>query len=341
MTPKKTNAFFGVPKEPKKPKQPPPKMKTFVDDKDYDDHSPSGQARIDRNRQYHRFKHSSEVGVDDRPDPRDKTRQTKEDFKEKMIAEKPDDRVPNAAFFFFTKEDHTLGSLLVGRLQKLPFVFFAAYKIAHPVDPRVLMELRVQTDGSITPREALLAAAQALNADLDTLSLRLAREVALKKAEYASNQMDDFANYASGVAADEMVTRGINPFNVLRPFPDYDLLDERRKCLLMEIVAASKWIIQVNSPAEKDPRSEFNRQATISKHISAATREFMCAYFTEKMSDPVNVVIDKDIIRQAIHRAFDIVIEDASRDCASNASSEASNNIKIAVDKDAVDQDIH
>lgn len=53
-------------------------------------------------------------------------------------------------------------------------VLFSAYKIPHPLFPT--FELRVQTDETTTPKEAVLAAAQSLIGDLQMLSQKLTRE---------------------------------------------------------------------------------------------------------------------------------------------------------------------
>ncbi|KAF1943424.1 RBP11-like subunits of RNA polymerase [Clathrospora elynae] len=73
---------------------------------------------------------------------------------QQKVEEKAETRVPNTAVFTFNKEDHTLGNLLAQRLLKYPYIIFAAYKIPHPLF--ATFELRVQTDGSVTPKEAVI-----------------------------------------------------------------------------------------------------------------------------------------------------------------------------------------
>ncbi|KAJ5082057.1 hypothetical protein N7532_011100 [Penicillium argentinense] len=68
---------------------------------------------------------------------------------EKKIDVEIDSRIPHAATFTFHKEDHTLANMLRGRLVRTPHVVFAAYRVPHPLIPN--FELRVQTDGEITP----------------------------------------------------------------------------------------------------------------------------------------------------------------------------------------------
>lgn len=75
--------------------------------------------------------------------------------------------VPNTAIFTFNKEDHTLGNLLSQRLLKYEYIVFAAYKVPHPLF--ATFELRVSTDGTITPKEAIIACCKDVVKDLDQL----------------------------------------------------------------------------------------------------------------------------------------------------------------------------
>ncbi|KAB8336840.1 hypothetical protein FH972_021148 [Carpinus fangiana] len=92
----------------------------------------------------------------------------------------PETRVPNACIFKFIKEDHTLANLLRARLLQSPSVVFAAYKVPHPLFPD--FELRVQTDGSITPKDALLQACKDIVGDLGGLSREFTKEWEIAKA---------------------------------------------------------------------------------------------------------------------------------------------------------------
>ena len=87
--------------------------------------------------------------------------------------------VPNAAVFTFNKEDHTLGNLLRARLIKSPHIRFAAYKIPHPLFAK--FELRVQTDGEVTPKDAVVAACADIVQDLQKLDQEFTKEWELKK----------------------------------------------------------------------------------------------------------------------------------------------------------------
>ncbi|KAJ5242473.1 uncharacterized protein N7469_000800 [Penicillium citrinum] len=97
-----------------------------------------------------------------------------------------DTRLPSAAIFTFHKEDHTLGNLLRTRLLKTAHVIFAAYRVPHPLTPN--FQLRVQTDGEITPRDAVVNASQALIKDLGILSREFTKEYELRKMANAANQ---------------------------------------------------------------------------------------------------------------------------------------------------------
>ncbi|KAL8675352.1 MAG: hypothetical protein Q9168_000309 [Polycauliona sp. 1 TL-2023] len=98
---------------------------------------------------------------------------------EKKVTEEPDTRVQSASVFTFNREDHTLGNMLRSRLLSSPNVFFSGYKVPHPLFST--FELRVQTDGSITPRQALLQACRDLVTDLGLLSREFTKEWELRK----------------------------------------------------------------------------------------------------------------------------------------------------------------
>jgi DNA-directed RNA polymerase II subunit RPB11 len=76
--------------------------------------------------------------------------------------------VPNTAIFTFNKEDHTLGNLLSQRLLKYDYIVFSAYKVPHPLF--ATFELRVQTDGTVTPKEAIIRCCKDIVQDLHVLN---------------------------------------------------------------------------------------------------------------------------------------------------------------------------
>nr|AHL18123.1 DNA-directed RNA polymerase subunit 2 [Remersonia thermophila] len=111
---------------------------------------------------------------------------------EKKITEKVVSGMSNCSDFLLLKEDHTLGNLLSAYLRMAPHVMFAAYKIGHPNVPEVL--IRVQTDGSITPREAFLTTLKQLVALYGQLGREFQKELALRKyADQSENAAADAA----------------------------------------------------------------------------------------------------------------------------------------------------
>jgi DNA-directed RNA polymerase II subunit RPB11 len=60
-------------------------------------------------------------------------------------------------------------------------VTFAGYKSPHPLLAKI--ELRVGTDGSITPKDAVARVCAEILKDLDHMNQVFAREVALAKAD--------------------------------------------------------------------------------------------------------------------------------------------------------------
>ncbi|KAJ4302185.1 DNA-directed RNA polymerase II core subunit [Collariella sp. IMI 366227] len=98
---------------------------------------------------------------------------------EKKITEKVVSGMSNTSDFLLLKEDHTLGNLLSEHLKQAPHVMMAAYKIGHPNVPEVL--IRIQTDGSIAPREALVSVCKQLVAAYGQLGREFQKELALRQ----------------------------------------------------------------------------------------------------------------------------------------------------------------
>ncbi|QGA54910.1 DNA-directed RNA polymerase subunit L [Sulfolobus sp. E5-1-F] len=57
-------------------------------------------------------------------------------------------------------EDHTLGNLIAGTLRKISGVNFASYYQPHPLTDKIIV--KILTDGSIAPRDALLKAIETI-----------------------------------------------------------------------------------------------------------------------------------------------------------------------------------
>jgi len=98
---------------------------------------------------------------------------------EKKVELQDETRIPNTTTFTFNKEDHTLGNLITTRLLKDSRVTFAAYKVPHPLFAK--FELRVSTDGTVTPKAAVSKACRDTIADLDTLARSFTTEWLGKK----------------------------------------------------------------------------------------------------------------------------------------------------------------
>ncbi|EPE32335.1 RBP11-like subunits of RNA polymerase [Glarea lozoyensis ATCC 20868] len=98
---------------------------------------------------------------------------------EKKCSEEVDTRTPNSSVFTFHKEDHTLANMIRAHLLKDQHILFAGYKIPHPLFAK--FELRIQTDGVITPKEALVNSCKALVGDLAILSREFTKEYELRK----------------------------------------------------------------------------------------------------------------------------------------------------------------
>lgn len=98
---------------------------------------------------------------------------------QKKVETEEETRVPNTTVFTFNKEDHTLGNLISQRLLQYPYVLFAGYKVPHPLFAK--FELRVTTDGSKTPREAVIKCCEDVVSDLSTLNNSFTTEWVAKR----------------------------------------------------------------------------------------------------------------------------------------------------------------
>ncbi|KEZ39685.1 hypothetical protein SAPIO_CDS9631 [Scedosporium apiospermum] len=98
---------------------------------------------------------------------------------EKKCEEVPFTAIPNCSDFVIKKEDHTIGNLVSEQLKKHRNVLMAGYKVSHPNVPELF--IRIQTDGTITPKEALLSVLEKLLRDLNHLSQEFTREWELRR----------------------------------------------------------------------------------------------------------------------------------------------------------------
>lgn len=86
-----------------------------------------------------------------------------------------DTKVPNSAIFVIAKEDHTLANMLKAQLLHNPQVRFAGYKVPHPLEPRV--ELNIQTTDETTPVKALELAIEELQSTANNILTQFKKEV--------------------------------------------------------------------------------------------------------------------------------------------------------------------
>ncbi|KAK4155457.1 DNA-directed RNA polymerase subunit 2 [Chaetomidium leptoderma] len=113
---------------------------------------------------------------------------------EKKITENVVSGMSNCSDFLLLKEDHTLGNLLSVYLKMSPHVLMSGYKIGHPNVPEVL--IRVQTDGTVTPREALVNVCKQLVAMYGQLGREFQKELALR--QYADQGENGGAGAGAG-----------------------------------------------------------------------------------------------------------------------------------------------
>lgn len=91
-----------------------------------------------------------------------------------------DTKIPNAATITLNKEDHTLANMLRSQLLLSSYVLFAGYKVPHPLEPAVV--LKIQTDGTQTPIQAVKSACDGLILQLGQMKEQFEREVFAAKA---------------------------------------------------------------------------------------------------------------------------------------------------------------
>ncbi|RNJ53390.1 DNA-directed RNA polymerase II core subunit [Verticillium nonalfalfae] len=98
---------------------------------------------------------------------------------EKKIEEKPYAGMSNTSDFVIKKEDHTVGNLISEHLKMHQHVLMAGYKIPHPNVSE--MFIRVQTDGTITPKDAVTEVIKDLMKDFSHLAQEFIREYELRR----------------------------------------------------------------------------------------------------------------------------------------------------------------
>jgi DNA-directed RNA polymerase II subunit RPB11 len=87
---------------------------------------------------------------------------------ERKVVIVKDAKLPNAASFFISKEDHTLGNVLRHSLLRDRDVKFVGYRMMHPLQN--VLEIKVQThsDGA-SPLNAMISSLEALRNEFELL----------------------------------------------------------------------------------------------------------------------------------------------------------------------------
>jgi DNA-directed RNA polymerase II subunit RPB11 len=87
---------------------------------------------------------------------------------EQKVSYKADTKLRNAGTVTFRSEDHTIGNLLRIQLHNDKSIVFAGYRIPHPLEP--IMHVRVQTNGTKKPEEAVMIALKDLETEYQTMA---------------------------------------------------------------------------------------------------------------------------------------------------------------------------
>ena len=82
-----------------------------------------------------------------------------EQFKEQ------EEKIQNTYLFIINDEDHTFGNAVKMMLLRNPKIRFVAYRKPHPLENKI--EIKIQTNGKITPLNALREALKNLNEDIE------------------------------------------------------------------------------------------------------------------------------------------------------------------------------
>jgi len=92
-----------------------------------------------------------------------------------------DTKIPHAATIKIKKQDHTLANMVRAQLLTDPAVLFAGYKVPHPLEPYFV--IKVQTNGSVSPKVAVQAACSALIATINQLQTTFTTQFDMKELD--------------------------------------------------------------------------------------------------------------------------------------------------------------
>ena len=86
-----------------------------------------------------------------------------------------DTKQQNASTILVQNQDHTLGNVIRYQLLRDHRVRFAGYKKPHPLEEKI--EIKVYTDGTVKPEEAVRDSCTRLSNDLDKLAAEFRTEL--------------------------------------------------------------------------------------------------------------------------------------------------------------------
>ena len=99
---------------------------------------------------------------------------------------------PNSGRFQILKEDHTIGNLVRMKLLQDPRVYFAGYKVPHPLLNE--LDFKVRTNGSITPPNAMIDAIDKLIKTIEETKKKFDKQVEKKSSQQADVHLDGYTN---------------------------------------------------------------------------------------------------------------------------------------------------
>ena len=84
------------------------------------------------------------------------------------------EKIPNTSVFTIYLEDHTFGNVVKMMLLRNPKVRFVAFRKPHPLENKI--EIKIQTNGDLTPLAAFKEALTNLIADVEDCSRQFQKE---------------------------------------------------------------------------------------------------------------------------------------------------------------------
>ena len=99
-----------------------------------------------------------------------------EQFKEQgeKITCQKEEKIKHSYLFIINDEDHTFGNVVKMMLLRDPRIRYIAYRKPHPLENKI--EIKIQTNDDITPRDAFREALKNLKEDIDDCINQLDKE---------------------------------------------------------------------------------------------------------------------------------------------------------------------